>query len=217
MTTAHRPTFDHLKGRLDHNKTSIQHKRFAPLHRQLKYRHVSIVSNDDYETSKIDLNKLNKSVQQMRLELIGKEQEHFVDQGIEYRDRYLNRKDMKMIEGPSSEEGESFEARRLRIYQETKDIDLDSESGSEEESESESESEDESELLMKELNKLKERKEEEEKMIRLESLVESKVVKKSWRNETTFHSRRSGKQKAEYVNDMLRNEFHRKFMDRYVK
>ncbi|KAH3660412.1 hypothetical protein OGAPHI_006998 [Ogataea philodendri] len=132
------------------------------------------------------------------------------------------------IEGSLDDEAER--SRQLLI--ETKDLDTDSESDAQAESEDEEESEDdeesdEDEELLKELEKIK-----KEKEARLEKQKEDELarkaansnplvqfdqgVQKSWRS-TTFRRTEKSQKKGEFVNDMLRSEFHKRFMDKYVK
>ena len=113
------------------------------------------------------------------------------------------------------------------------------------ESEEELEEDDDTEALMAELNRIKqeraseaarqeaERKARDEK-IRVENILKgnpllatnTKVVaadefkvKRRWDDDVVFKNcaKMDDGKKKDYVNDTLRSEFHRKFMDRYVK
>ncbi|GMF61374.1 unnamed protein product [[Candida] boidinii] len=49
MTTAHRPTFDHAKGKANGKQSSIVHKKFLPAYTTLKYRKNTKKINKDFE------------------------------------------------------------------------------------------------------------------------------------------------------------------------
>ncbi|KAJ9622618.1 complexed with cef1p [Taxawa tesnikishii (nom. ined.)] len=144
-------------------------------------------------------------------------------------------------EGGEEEEEEDFAAKRRRVLEETRDLDADSASGSssEESSSDEDDSEDEEAELMRELAKIKaERaaaaaKEAEEKAKRDEEQREHDIargnpllnptdygVKRRWDDDVVFKNQARGteeKRGKEFVNDLLRSDFHRRFMSRYVR
>ena len=75
--------------------------------------------------------------------------------------------------------------------------------------------EDEEELLLRELAKIKAEKAER----KLDEKVDIfNAAKKSWRDDAVFSSstRPQHSQTGKIVNDVLRSDFHRKFLDRYV-
>lgn len=136
---------------------------------------------------------------------------------------------------------EDFEAKRQRVLEETRDIDADSESSSSsEESEDEGE-EDETAELMRELAKIKaERaetaaKEAAEKAKKDEEQRERDIalgnpllnpqkdygVKRRWDDDVVFKNQARGTEERgkekRFVNDLLRSDFHRRFMDKYVR
>lgn len=140
------------------------------------------------------------------------------------------------------EEEEDYEAKKRRVLEETRDIDADSASSSSSESESEDdEEEDETAELMRELAKIKAERaeaaakaaaeqakkdeEQREKDIALGNplLNESRDygVKRRWDDDVVFKNQargteEKGKEKR-FVNDLLRSDFHRRFMDKYVR
>lgn len=138
-------------------------------------------------------------------------------------------------------EEEDYETKRRRVLEETRDIDADSASGS---SDSDSEdddedSEDETAELMRELAKIKaERaeaaakeaaetaaKEEEQRefdIARGNPLLNPKDfnMKRRWDDDVVFKNQARGteeKKGKEFVNDLLRSDFHRRFMGKYVR
>ncbi|KAI5249337.1 Cwf15/Cwc15 cell cycle control protein [Aureobasidium subglaciale] len=150
-----------------------------------------------------------------------------------------------LAEGAEGQDGEQdeedYEAKRRRVLEETRDVDADSEDGSEEDSDSsDDESDDDEEAeLMRELAKIKaERaeaaareaaeqaaKEEEENMKSTalgNPLLQPKgyEVKRRWDDDVVFKNQARGtedKKGKEFVNDLLRSDFHRRFMSKYVR
>ncbi|KAG7711852.1 hypothetical protein KL948_000494 [Ogataea haglerorum] len=211
MTTAHRPTFDHARGR-DNVRSSIKHKRAMPAHMAMKYRREKRPTDDDWDgASEYEVDK--SEVQRLRSELEDRS-------GAESRGAAEERQ-------PEADELE----RSRQLLLETKDIDSDSDSesegDSEEDDEEDDDEEDEDAELLRELEKIKREKEarlakqkEEELARRAASsnpLVQfSDSVHKSWRS-TTFRRKEKASRQESYINDMLRSDFHKRFMDRYVK
>lgn len=213
MTTAHRPTFDPAKGRKLDEPSSISHPQLLPAHKQLKFRRVESGGRNPL---------VQKSVDELRQDLLEKERRHFDANGnSSYKDRFLEAKveDQKLI-------AETYEERKERVLQESKHLD-DSSSESDSESSSECESdEDETEQLIRELEKVKrekaKEKEEAEKEaaeIRIMQQQEAPKVAKSWRNSTVFRKQQQSEQSEKdlFVNDMLKSDFHKRFMKRYVR
>lgn len=91
--------------------------------------------------------------------------------------------------------------------------------------------------LMRELEKLTKEKEEEQKRARSEKekedletraqavltgnpLMHDSNVKKKWYDDVVFKHQARGvpeKKKARFINDTIRNDFHKKFLGKYVK
>lgn len=141
-----------------------------------------------------------------------------------------------------TDENEESEAKRRRlILEEAKDIDADSEGGSSESSDSSDEDDDEDETaeLMRELAKIKKERaeakarEEAERAAKEEEQREFDIargnpllnpkdfnVKRRWDDDVVFKNQARGtedKKRKEFVNDMLRSDFHRRFMGKYVR
>jgi protein CWC15 len=145
--------------------------------------------------------------------------------------------------GGADESGEEdYEAKKRRVIEETRDIDADSDS-SESSEESEDDEEDETAELMRELAKIKAERaeaaakaaaeqaakdqEQREKDIALGNpLLNAEQgrdfgVKRRWDDDVVFKNQargteEKGKEKR-FVNDLLRSDFHRRFMDKYVR
>ena len=120
-----------------------------------------------------------------------------------------------------------------------------SESEEEDEEEEEEEEQDDTEALMRELEKIKKEREierlekarnalinqERQRLEKYENDRESSIlksnplinqdftVKRRWDEDVIFRNtaREEDKPKRRFVNDMLRSDFHRKFMEKYVK
>ncbi|KAF2718053.1 Cwf15/Cwc15 cell cycle control protein [Polychaeton citri CBS 116435] len=141
-------------------------------------------------------------------------------------------------------EEEEYEAKKQRVLEETKGIDAsDSESdGSSSSSESdEDDEEDETAALMAELARIKAERAEQaakeaaEKAKRDEEQREKDIalgnpllnakkdygVKRRWDDDVVFKNQARGTEERgkekKFVNDLLRSDFHRKFMDKYVR
>ncbi|CUS14228.1 unnamed protein product [Tuber aestivum] len=143
-------------------------------------------------------------------------------------------------------EQESLEAKRQKILEETRDIDADSDGGSdsdssEEDSDDEDE-EDETAELLRELEKIKkERAEQREREERERAAEEQEKkefdiargnpllnpsatdfkLKRRWDDDVIFKNQARGtddkNKRKEFVNDLLRSDFHKRFMNKYVR
>ncbi|WPH02994.1 Cwf15/Cwc15 cell cycle control protein [Acrodontium crateriforme] len=147
--------------------------------------------------------------------------------------------DMNAAKGDTEEE--DYEAKKRRILEETHAIDASSDSSSSEsESDSDDEEEDETAELMRELAKIKAERaeaaakqaaeqakrdeEQREKDIALGNPLLNKTdygVKRRWDDDVVFKNQARGTEERgkdkKFVNDLLRSDFHRKFMDKYVR
>ena len=136
---------------------------------------------------------------------------------------------------------EDYEAKKRRVLEETKDIDADSASSSSSEESDDDDEEDETAELMRELAKIKaeraeaaakvaaeqaaKEEEQREKDIALGNPLLSPQkdygIKRRWDDDVVFKNQargteEKGKEKR-FVNDLLRSDFHRRFMDKYVR
>lgn len=143
-------------------------------------------------------------------------------------------------------EEEDYEAKKRRVLEETRDIDADSDgsdANSDSDSDSDEEEEDETAELMRELAKIKAERaeaaakvaaeqakkdeEQREKDIALGNPLLNKGredeygVKRRWDDDVVFKNQARGTEERgkekRFVNDLLRSDFHRRFMDKYVR
>lgn len=122
-------------------------------------------------------------------------------------------------------EKETYTEQRQRIQEKYTQDESDSDDGPREEedggggsgSESESDSDDEAELL-KELQKIKKEREEQLLLQQMEQKEEELRSKpqKSWRQDSLFKEN-TKKPEEQYVNDLVKSDFHKKFLDKYVR
>ncbi|CAI2164190.1 5999_t:CDS:2 [Funneliformis geosporum] len=199
MTTAARPTFDPARG-YDGKAPTLQYSsRDLAAHTQLKYRQTGQLTTE--EIDKIDLKE----------ELLKAEREHFEKQkGEAFRD------------GSFSFNEDQLAEKRRRLLIEAADLD----------------EEDDAIALQLELEKIrKERAEEkerqefdkleaDERQRQEEALAGNPIlnkdfsVKRRWDDDVIFKNQARGvndNPKKRFINDTLRSDFHRKFMNKYVK
>jgi len=219
MTTAARPTFEPArggrgKGEGDLSALSKQYSsRDLPSHNKLKSRQPGQDTIDELRS------------RDFRREL-------------EERERQAARERAKE-RGSRSSGLESSKRPRLEQLPTNLDADDPVDDDDDESEESDDDDDDTAELLaelqrikkeraIEELKKEKERKEEEER-IRMENIMTSNPllnpsnnfrVKRRWDDDVVFKNCAKGeddKKGQHFINDMLRSEFHKKFMEKYVK
>jgi len=214
MTTAARPTFDPARG-YDSKAPTLQYSsRDLAQHTKLKYRQTGQLTKEELE--KIDLKE----------ELLKAEREYFETRpkGTSYDN------------GSVSEDQLAEKRRRLLIEAADKD---DSDDDTDEDSDSEDlDEEDDAVALQHELEKIRkeraeekerqeldklevdERKKQEEALTGNPLLNKDFSVKRRWDDDVIFKNQARGvddKPKKRFINDTLRSDFHRKFMNKYVK
>ncbi|UYV61985.1 CWC15 [Cordylochernes scorpioides] len=220
MTTAARPTFDPARGgggrgEKDLSALSKQYSsRDLPAHTKLKYRQPGQGTTDELKAK------------DFRRELEEKERLH-------------HEKERKLK--ASRDSSSSTKKPRLEQLQPS-NLDADDPLDEEDESEEEEDSDDDNdEELMAELNRIKKEREQEaarkeaeqkiqEEKIRMENIVSGNPllnskpsefkVKRRWDDDVVFKNCARGeddKKDKTFINDTLRSEFHKKFMDKYVK
>ncbi|KAL1998044.1 hypothetical protein VTN02DRAFT_140 [Thermoascus thermophilus] len=233
MTTAHRPTFDPARGK-ESLRGPAYHQRLLPAHMHLKVRQPG--QGNEAETKARDL----------RAELLQAEAAHFAKKkGVKEEESVAIKPPppKRLIEGAPGGDGpddEDPEAKRRRILEETRDIDADSVASDSDSSEEDSDDEeDEAAELMRELEKIKrERMEQKEKEERERAAKEQEQreyeiargnpllnpqdfnIKRRWDDDVVFKNQARGteeKKGKEFVNDLLRSDFHKRFMSKYVK
>jgi protein CWC15 len=243
MTTAHRPTFDPARGK-EAQRGPAFHQRLLPAHTQLKFRKPGQGGVADASAAR-DLRAELLAAEAAHFAKTGRVVSGGVKEGSavgtieEAREAGTKR----AVEAPENGGGEEdLEAKRRKILEETRDIDADSETDPEEsdDSDSDSDSEDETAELQRELEKIKRERaekreaEERERLAREEEdkgkdiamgnpLLAPKdfQVRRRWDDDVVFKNQARGTEergkKKEFVNDLLRSDFHKRFMGKYVR
>ncbi|KAL1988475.1 hypothetical protein VTN96DRAFT_9530 [Rasamsonia emersonii] len=234
MTTAHRPTFDPAQGR-EAPRGPAYHQRLLPAYMTLKVRQPGQGSEE--EVRKRDL----------RAELLAAEAAHFAktkgtkeETTTEKVSAPKRQLEDGTHDGGGPEEEEDLEAKRRRILEETREIDADSIASDSDSSEEDSDDEeDEAAELMRELEKIKKErqaqkeKEERERAAKEQEQREYEIargnpllnpqdfnIKRRWDDDVVFKNQARGteeKKSKEFVNDLLRSDFHKRFMSKYVR
>lgn len=220
MTTAHRPTFDAARGQ---NHVGAPTRQFAsrslPAHKVLKYRQAT--KEDDAKASLTDVKQ----------ELL--EAEALTDQS-----KFRSIKQIQTVAAAETFEHESLTDRRLRLAMVHKDEDADYGSNSDGDS-IHDESDDEEEELLKELEKIKserlaekqrlQKKEDEITQMRKDTAIafgnpllndkdSTFTLKRRWNEDVVFRVKETPDEaKKDFINDLLRSDFHRSFIKKYVR
>jgi len=218
MTTAARPTFEPArggtgKGEGDLSALSKQYSsRDLPAHKELKYRQKGQSTNEEIRSRDFrrELEDRERSVKEKR------------DRG--------------------RESGSSKKARLEHISSSNLDADEPVDDDDEDESDSDDSDDDDTAALLAELSKIKKEraleqqkkeveKAAEEERIRMENIIKGNPllqsnqyasdykVKRRWDDDVVFKNCAKGDENSKkgFINDALRNEFHKKFMEKYVK
>ncbi|KAJ5151199.1 uncharacterized protein N7482_010451 [Penicillium canariense] len=229
MTTAHRPTFDPAQGK-EALRGPAYHQRLLPAHTHLKVRQPGQGGDADNE------------VRDLRAELLKAEAAHFAKKNggsveeLAAPESVTPKRQLESAAADADGEAEEDpEAKRRRILEESRDIDADSDGSGEDSSEEEdSDDEDEAAELMRELEKIKKerqaQKEKEEQERAAEEQEQREVdiargnpllnaqdfnMKRRWDDDVVFKNQARGTEKKdgkEFVNDLLRSDFHKRFM-----
>jgi len=227
MTTAARPTFDTAKGGTSKRERDLSSlsknysSRDLPSHTSLKFRGDGQGGTEEHKGK------------DFRRELEDRERVATRERKVE-----KNRKEGRATEdSPPPVKRDRKEALTLENLDRDDAIDSDSD---------DSDSDDDTEALMEELKKIKAEKakeadekesgkREDEERIRMENILTGNPllkdkyaesaksdmkIRKRWDDDVVFKNcSRAEPDKAEpsFINDSLRNEFHKKFMDKYIK
>ncbi|KAG4303499.1 hypothetical protein PCANB_000216 [Pneumocystis canis] len=236
MTTAHRPTYDPARGKSNEQApTRMFSSRSLPAHTVLKYRRMGQASSEEIEQRDLYSELLeaeaayfSKKNDPYDIEKISRNNEDFLKNN--YQDAKTKR--IKILEEIRAIDADSDDH---------KDNKNENSNDSDEDEDDEDEDEDETAELLRELEKIRrERAEEKERLEREkeqqnEEQREREIamgnpllnlsskdfnVKRRWDDDVIFKNQAKSifdRPKKEFVNDLLRTEFHRKFMKRYVK
>eukprot|EP01088_Endostelium_zonatum_P017566 TRINITY_DN5238_c0_g1_i1.p1 TRINITY_DN5238_c0_g1~~TRINITY_DN5238_c0_g1_i1.p1 ORF type:complete len:222 (-),score=72.09 TRINITY_DN5238_c0_g1_i1:67-732(-) len=220
MTTASRATLNPARGSSQqggvrqHVPSSQVSARQLPAHKTLKFREKGQGTKDESKS------------RDFKSELIERERKHLLEVG-----RFVEKEEeLKAIEGPKATEPEGEveeeEERRgvKRNISSLEENDPDADDIDEQEDDS-SESDSEAEME-RELRRLRAEKGEREKLNKIKqeekderlANTKSKSDKKSWYQDTVFNNQSKDEpaQKKRFINDTIRNDFHKKFLSKYV-
>ncbi|KAJ2079915.1 complexed with cef1p [Coemansia sp. RSA 988] len=239
MTTAARPTFDPAKGKESNEFTYLTSAKDLPGHTKLKTRKPGQGGDSEHTTTE-ELRKELEEAERRHFETrrlghvkSGTEEHADNQEALESeKARYIEMAHRLDAESEESDDGDSDDSEGQSDGEND---------GKATETDSDEDSEDETALLLRELEKIKrERAEErardeqqalERRLMEEESGGPSLVggnpllgkrdfsVKRRWDDDVVFRNQARGdddKSKKRFVNDMLRSDFHQKFMRKYM-
>jgi len=237
MTTAHRPTFNAAQGK-EAQRGPAFHTRLLPAHTTLKFRQAG--QGGDADDQPRDLR-----AELLRAEAVAKAKKTGkpIEDDVESASANTTKRTIEAAQDDADDAEEDPEAKRRRlILEQAAEEDVDSAGSSDEDSSDEDddeEEEDETAELMRELEKIKREraeqraKEEAEKEAKEQEQREYDIargnpllnptdfnVKRRWDDDVVFKNQARGtedKKPKEFVNDLLRSDFHKRFMSRYVR
>ncbi|KAK2191295.1 hypothetical protein NP493_56g09007 [Ridgeia piscesae] len=161
--------------------------------------------------------------------------------GREYRKELEERERTAREKRERGRTHDSVVSKRARIEQSSANLDADDPIDDDEDEDTESEDEDDTAELLAELNRIKKEraaetaakeaeKKAEEERIRMENILRGNPlinqseksdfkVKRRWDDDVVFKNcaKDDTNKEKRFINDTLRSEFHKKFMDKYVK
>ncbi|KAK8050009.1 cwf15 cwc15 cell cycle control [Apiospora phragmitis] len=241
MTTAHRPTFDPARGK-EALRGPAYHQRLLPAHTQLKYRQPGQGGAADSEVRDLRAELLAAEAAHFAKTKNGGALPAPSSESEEVSASNGTKRPLALTSHADGTE-EDPEAKRRRILEESRDIDADDDDDDDDEdddnSEEEEDSDDEAEL-QRELEKIRREKaeqrekeeaaraaaeeEERERDIALGNPLLNKQnfnMKRRWNDDVVFKNQARGTEdkgkKKEFVNDLLRSDFHKRFMGKYVR
>ncbi|OJD23883.1 pre-mRNA-splicing factor cwc15 [Blastomyces percursus] len=235
MTTAHRPTFDPARGK-EALRGPAYHQRLLPAHTFLKTRKPGQGGDAD-EKRDLKAELLKAEAAHFAKKAISQDASASSASPPTTIEPSMTKRQLE--NGPSEDEIgdiEDPETKRRKILEETRDIDADSAGSESDSSEDDSDDdEDETAELMRELEKIKKEraeqkaKEEQEREAQEQEKREVDIargnpllnpqdfnVKRRWDDDVVFKNQARGTEnrgKKEFVNDLLRSDFHKRFME----
>uniref|UniRef100_A0A2P2JA52 Uncharacterized protein MANES_03G143400 n=1 Tax=Rhizophora mucronata TaxID=61149 RepID=A0A2P2JA52_RHIMU len=227
MTTAARPTWAPAKGGNEQGGTRI----FGP---SQKYSsrdiasHTNLKPRKDGQDTQDELLKRN-----LRQELEERERKHFSSKDRSYNDDRDRRKNNQLLlEGAKRDTEDRIVPRNIDA--DDSDVEVNDYNESEDD-----EDEDDTEALMAELERIRKERDEEKRQQEFERAAEevkakeehllrgnpllnnptSFTVKRRWDDDVVFKNQARGETKTpkRFINDTIRNDFHRKFLHKYMK
>lgn len=221
------------------------HQRLLPAHTQLKFRQPGQGGDADGEARDLRAELLAAEAAH-HARLTGAPAPSTADDATSEHAHGTKRALLTAGSAEDGDDGEDTEAKRRRILEETRDIDADdSDSGSEKDDDDDSnsddsDSDDEEAELQRELARVKrERQEKREREEREREAAEAEqrekdiakgnpllnkpdfTLKRRWDDDVVFKNQARGTEERgkgkEFVNDLLRSDFHKRFMSKYVR
>ena len=237
MTTAHRPTFDPARGK-EAARGPAYHQRLLPAHTFLKHRQPG--QGGDAEATKRDL---RAELLEAEARHFAKKSGTYVEEDAAADASSAPKRPIAALEAAGEEEDvdeTEQKRRRIEMLEKYRDVDADDSDESSESSDDDDDEEDETAALQRELEKIKREraeakaKEEAERAKEEEEQREIQVargnpllnprdftMKRRWDDDVVFKNQARGTEdknkKKEFINDMLRSDFHKKFMSKYVR
>ncbi|XP_020228554.1 protein CWC15 homolog [Cajanus cajan] len=229
MTTAARPTWAPAKGGNEQGGTRI----FGP---SQKYSSRDIASHTNLKPRKEGQDTQDELKRRnLRDELEDRERRHFSSKNKSYDDRDHGKGSHLFLEGSKRDIEDHIVARSV----DADDSDVEVKSDDESDDDDDDDDEDDTEALLAELEQIKkERAEEKLRKERQQQEEELKVkeaellrgnpllnnptsfnVKRRWDDDVVFKNQARGETKTakRFINDTIRNDFHRKFLQKYMK
>ncbi|XP_042388991.1 protein CWC15 homolog A-like isoform X2 [Zingiber officinale] len=230
MTTAARPTWAPAKGGNEQGGTRI----FGP---SQKYSsrdlasHTTLKPRKEGQDTQDELQKRN-----LREELEERERRHFASKDKTYADRDRRKGGHLLLEGTRREVEDRIIPRSIDADDSDGDV-----KDHDDESDDDDDDEDDTEALLAELERIKKERAEEKlrkeqqqqeeelkakeaELMRGNPLINinnstSFNVKRRWDDDVVFKNQSRGETKApkRFINDTIRNDFHRKFLHKYMK
>ncbi|KAJ9672466.1 hypothetical protein PVL29_025899 [Vitis rotundifolia] len=229
MTTAARPTWAPAKGGNEQGGTRI----FGP---SQKYSsrdiasHTTLKPRKEGQDTSEELQKRN-----LREELEERERRHFSSKDKNYGEDRDRRKGHLLLEGVKRDADDRIVPRSV----DADDSDIEVKSDESDDDDDDDDDEDDTEALLAELEQIK--KERAEEMLRMEREKQEEelkakeaelirgnpllnnptsfTVKRRWDDDVVFKNQARGEAKTpkRFINDTIRNDFHRKFLQKYMK
>ncbi|KAI1096520.1 Pre-mRNA-splicing factor Cwf15/Cwc15 [Rostrohypoxylon terebratum] len=239
MTTAHRPTFDPARGK-EALRGPAYHQRLLPAHTKLKFRQPGQGGDADGPR---DLRAELLAAEAAHFAKQGKLTDAPAASDSKSTTNPSTKRPLQLeSQADGGGEVEDPEAKRQRILAATREIDEDSEvdESEEEDSDDDDDDEDEEAELLRELERVrKERAQKREEQERAKAAAEEEErereialgnpllnptnfnTKRRWDDDVVFKNQARGTEdknkKKEFINDMLRSDFHKRFMNKYVR
>ena len=233
MTTAHRPTFDPAKGK-EAQRGPAYHQRLLPAHTVLKHRQPGQGGSAEAATRDLRAELLEAEARHY-----AKKNGTYVEEDSTAATTSGTKRSLEASKDDDDADSGLDEAeqkrRRIEMLEKYREIDADDSSEISDSSDDEDDDEDETAALMRELEKIKKEraeakaKEEAERTAKEEEQREIDIargnpllnarnftMKRRWDDDVVFKNQARGTEdknkKKEFINDMLRSDFHKKFM-----